>query len=667
MLRRRTLGGRDTDGDVPSSEPPHSDREPNVTSLVDRLPPARRAKLLARIALEPHLSSREQLTQFGEYAAKIEGIDLDARLAELEDAPSDFPGVREARNGCRAVRGMRSFLRNDPDAALAEWAAIIAEDPAGAASAHFFRSQFHLVRGEFEEALSDVNRALVLAPQDASTYARRGEIYHHLNRDAEAVANFLRAAQLNPDSLSALSGLGVCRFAEGDWADAIRWYTRAIRIAPKRTQLLLGRALCFENDDRNEEALADFDAVIALDPGDAAAFHGRGRCRKATSRDLAIADFTRSIELDASESSVWNDRARARLLAGALDEAESDATRAIELDPTEARAHFTRGLIHHRRGDVVRAIVDYQAAARIEPTELLYVTACTKAHMQLGDAAGVRGDLDATIALEPTAVEFRVLRARLLVDEEAFERALEDFDVALALGGRIGGSAPALTDAGRAELHHERATVLRSLDRNEEAAEDEERACALAPETATYRSWLGLLRSKIESQAHLAEGDLTRAVELAPQEPVIRFQRAIYYEFVQRWDDAIADHTRTIELAPDEASFHFRRGAARWQASDDDEGMRAAIADYDRAIELDADEPEVLRWRADAHTYFGDHRAALADLDRALVLEPESGEALFLRHACKGELGNAAGAQEDLFRAGELGWPEAVERLASGG
>ena len=63
----------------------------------------------------------------------------------------------------------------------------------------------------------------------------------------------------------------------------------------------------------------------------------------------------------------------------------------------------------------------------------------------------------------------------------------------------------------------------------------------------------------------------------------------------------------------------------------------------------------------------GAHRAALADLDRALVLEPESGEALYLRYGGEGELGDATGAQEELLRAGELGWPEAVERLASGG
>ena len=80
-----------------------------------------------------------------------------------------------------------------------------------------------------------------------------------------------------------------------------------------------------------------------------------------------------------------------------------------------------------------------------------------------------------------------------------------------------------------------------------------------------------------------------------------------------------------------------------------------------RAIEIDGDEPEVLRWRADAHTHSGDHRAALADLDRALVLEPESGEAFYLRYACRGELGDAVGAQEDLLRARELWWPDAME------
>ena len=472
---------------MPSREQHRSGRKPNATPLADRLPSARRAKLLARIALEPHRNSPAQLVQFGEYAEHIGSMELDILLAEIEAMPPGLPGVRETRMGGRALRAMRSFLRNDPDGALAEWSSLIAEDPDGAAPAHLFRSQFHLVRGELAEALADVNRAIALTPENAQAYARRGEISHALGRDAEAVANFLLAVELNADSPAALSGMGVCRFLEGDWSDAIYWYTRAIRSAPRRSRLYLARALCFENEGRTEAAIADFDAAIALDPTDAAAFHGRGRCQKATSPTTAIADYTRSIELDAGESAVWSDRGRTNFLAGEYEEAERDATRAIEIDPTDAHAHFTRAHVRHHFGDVARALEDYDAAARLEPGESLYVTASVKARQQLGDAAALRADLDATIRLDPTAVEIRVMRARLLAKEGTFERALDDFTAALTLGARLVGSSPALPGAERASLHRERAEVLHALGRHDEAAEDEEQACELSPSAASYR------------------------------------------------------------------------------------------------------------------------------------------------------------------------------------
>jgi len=473
---------------VHSREPHGSGRKPTDASLVGRLPPARRAKLLDRLALEPHRSSPAQLLQFGEYAEQIETYELDLLLAEIAEALPEAEGVREARMGCRSLRAMRTFLLNDPDGALAEWAELIAEDPDGAAPAHLFRSQFYLVRGALDEALADANRAVVLTPEDAPPYARRGEIYHAMGRDAEAVTNFLRAVQLDPDSPAALSGMGVCRFLAGDWADAIRWYTRAIRSVPRRSRLYIARAFCFENEGRIEAASTDFDAAIALDPTDAAAFHGRGRCQKAISPTLAIADYTRSIELDAGEAAVWSDRGRVNFLAGESDMAERDATRAIALDPTDAHAHFTRALVHHRRGDIARALADYEAAARIEPTDALYATACVKARQQLGDAIALRADLDATIALDPNGVEMRMMRARFLVKEGALDRALEDFAMALTLGARRVSSAPALSNAERARLHYERAEVLHALNRSDEAADDVERARALSLNAAMHRA-----------------------------------------------------------------------------------------------------------------------------------------------------------------------------------
>ena len=61
--------------------------------------------------------------------------------------------------------------------------------------------------------------------------------------------------------------------------------------------------------------------------------------------------------------------------------------------------------------------------------------------------------------------------------------------------------------------------------------------------------------------SHLAEADVTRAISLAPSDPVMRFHRALYYEYVERWGDALADLERAIELVSEAAApLHFHRG-----------------------------------------------------------------------------------------------------------
>src|SRR4051812_21969602 len=100
-----------------------------VTSLLDRLPPARRARHLANLALREHVHDRYHLAHFGEMAERLETLDLDVMLAELERANPDLDEVREAKSDCRAMRGARRFLQNDPEGAFAEWAAVIEEVP----------------------------------------------------------------------------------------------------------------------------------------------------------------------------------------------------------------------------------------------------------------------------------------------------------------------------------------------------------------------------------------------------------------------------------------------------------------------------------------------------------------------------------------------------------
>lgn len=149
---------------------------------------------------------------------------------------------------------------------------------------------------------------------------------------------------------------------------------------------------------------------------------------------------------------------------------------------------------------------------------------------------------------------------------------------------------------------------------------------------------------------HVQNGDLDkaiadydRAIELDPDWALAYNNRALAYigeEVVTRGslvnadeysllsgsasdlDKAIADLDRAIELEPDNSMFHFNRGLAYSMKGDDDQ----AIVDYDRAIDLNSDDPVAYERRASSYMIKGDLDQSIADYDRAADLAPDYAE-----------------------------------------
>ncbi len=86
----------------------------------------------------------------------------------------------------------------------------------------------------FDDALTDLRRALELVPDHLDAVYYTGLTLFALGRTDEAIASFERVLKQQPDDDAALFQLGLAHLARGDYAEAERPLERAFAIDPKR-------------------------------------------------------------------------------------------------------------------------------------------------------------------------------------------------------------------------------------------------------------------------------------------------------------------------------------------------------------------------------------------------------------------------------------------------
>src|SRR6185503_12408546 len=141
-----------------------------------------------------------------------------------------------------------------------------------------------------------------------------------------------------------------------------------------------------------------------------------------------------------------------------------------------------------------------------------------------------------------------------------------------------------------------------------------------------------VIRSGLETPPHLAVAFYNRGVVLQGQGEI---------------EHAIADYDRAAQLDPTLPDPLAARGAAHFAKAD----FAGALADYDAALRTRPANVDALIGRGAAHAALDDVPAAIADYDRALEIAPSSTEALEARGLAHAKLGEPERAAADESRA----------------
>jgi Flp pilus assembly protein TadD len=119
-----------------------------------------------------------------------------------------------------------------------------------------------------------------------------------------------------------------------------------------------------------DEALAQFEKALALDPYNVQALNGRGLIDQGEKRHAeAIEDFTAVHGLVPQRADPLVARATSYLALDKFKEAATDLDEAVQSEPNNGHAWSLRGLVYERLGDKKQAATSYNRAIAIRPRD----------------------------------------------------------------------------------------------------------------------------------------------------------------------------------------------------------------------------------------------------------------------------------------------------------
>jgi tetratricopeptide (TPR) repeat protein len=186
----------------------------------------------------------------------------------------------------------------------------------------------------------------------------------------------------------------------------------------------------------------------------------------------ALADFEQVLILEPGNVRAYTARAGARVALGQIDQALADYNAAIRHDPRYVPAYLGRVQLLKQRSELQALAADYGRLAQLDPLHsAAYQYARGNALQSLGDLVQARVAYDAALQQEPEHADARYERALVSLAEAKTQQAIADLDHALRLKPRPG-------------AYYARGLAYTALSEYDRARDDFSHAIALKPRYA---------------------------------------------------------------------------------------------------------------------------------------------------------------------------------------
>jgi lipoprotein NlpI len=236
-----------------------------------------------------------------------------------------------------------------------------------------------------------------------------------LRGDQDAAIRLLTQALAAPDlapadQAVAYNDRGVAYRSKGQSDQALADFEAAIRVQPDDADGYLNRGLAYRDKGQADQATADIDKARQLQPGlTATYFNHATKFHFDRQYEQEIAAMDKVIALTPDDPVAYNARGGAQAMAGHIDRALADYEASIRLKPNYAEAYNNRGLLHEDQGRYDLAVADFDMLIKLKSNFPPAYEARGLGRFALGDFKGAAGDFEKGLKLDPSVDMYRVL------------------------------------------------------------------------------------------------------------------------------------------------------------------------------------------------------------------------------------------------------------------
>jgi tetratricopeptide (TPR) repeat protein len=229
------------------------------------------------------------------------------------------------------LRGDAKASLDDDRGALTDYDKAIVLAP-GYAYAYATRCDTRRTLQDLAGALDDCNRAVQLDATDSTGFKNRGDVYYDLDDNASAIRDYSRAVSIDSEYAGAFVGRCRSYWQTNDAVHGIADCNAAIKLQSRYARAFYWRAMFALTDKRWTDGVADLNTVIEISPSQTGAYYYRGYALHALDKNaLAMQDAEAYIKTALDDGDGFRLRGEIRAASQDTSGAIDDFKKAIAL------------------------------------------------------------------------------------------------------------------------------------------------------------------------------------------------------------------------------------------------------------------------------------------------------------------------------------------------